>query len=43
MEKVLSFIQINGSLDSFGRKWALESESKPEIEEIHLHHKDMSN
>ena len=26
-----------------GRKWALESESKPEIKEIHLHHKDMSN
>ena len=25
------------------RKWALEPESKPEIEEIHLHHKDMSN
>ena len=25
------------------RKWALEAESKPGIEEIHLHHKDMSN
>ena len=25
------------------RKWALESESKPEIEGIHLHHNDMSN
>ena len=25
------------------RKWALEARSKPEIEEIHLHHKDMSN
>ena len=24
-------------------KWALEPESKPEIEGIHLHHKDMSN
>ena len=23
------------------RKWALEAESKPEIEENHLHHKDM--
>ena len=25
------------------RKWALEPESEPEIEGIHLHHKDMSN
>ena len=25
------------------RKWGLESESKPEIESIHLHHKVMSN
>ena len=25
------------------QKWALETESKPEIEGIHLHHKDMSN
>ena len=25
------------------RKWALESESKPEIEEKHLIHKVMSN
>ena len=25
------------------RKWALELESKREIEGIHLHHKDMSN
>ena len=25
------------------RKWGLESESKPEIEGIHLHHKDMPN
>ena len=23
------------------RKWALEAESKPEIEEKHIHHKDM--
>ena len=23
------------------RKWALEPESKPEIEGIHLHHKDI--
>ena len=26
-----------------GRKWALEAESKPEIEGKHLHHKDISN
>ena len=26
-----------------GRKWALEAESKPEIEGKNLHHKDMSN
>ena len=25
------------------RKWALKPESKPEIEEKHLLHKDMSN
>ena len=25
------------------RKWDLEPESKPEIVEIHLHYKDMSN
>ena len=25
------------------RKWALEPESKAEIEGIHLHHKDMPN
>ena len=25
------------------RKWALEPESKPEIEEQHLLHKEMSN
>ena len=25
------------------RKWALEHELEPEIEGIHLHHKDMSN
>ena len=26
-----------------GRKWALEAESKPEIEGKHLRHKDISN
>ena len=26
-----------------GRKWALESESKPEIDGKHLQHKDKSN
>ena len=43
MDKVLNSIKINESLDSFGTKWAVELESKPEFEEIHLHHKDMSN
>ena len=43
MDKVLNFIKINESQDSFGRKCALEPESKAEIEGIHLHHKDMSN
>ena len=33
---------MNVLIDS-ERKWALESESKPEINEKHLHHKDMSN
>ena len=43
MDKVWILIKINESLDSFKRKWALEPESKPEIEGIHWHHKDMSN
>ena len=43
MDKVLNSIKINESLDSFEGKGALEPESKPEIEGIHLHHKDMSN
>ena len=43
MDKVLSFIKINECLDHSGRKLALETESKPEIEGIHLHHKDKSN
>ena len=30
-------------LNDSERKWALERESKPEIEWIQLHHKDMSN
>ena len=33
---------MNLSTDS-GRKWAIEPESKPEIEGKHLHHKVMSN
>ena len=43
MNKVLNSIKVYESLDSFGRKWALEPESKPEIEGIHLHHIDMSD
>ena len=41
--KVLNFIKIYESQDLFGTKWALEPESKAEIEGIHLHHKDMPN
>ena len=41
--KVLNFIKIYESQDSFGTKWALEPESKAENEGIHLHHKDMHN
>ena len=33
---------MNLSTDS-GRKWALEPESKPEIEGNHLYNEDMSN
>ena len=43
MDKVSNFIKINGSPDSFGREWALEPETKPEIEGFHLQLKDMSN
>ena len=41
--KVLNFIKIYESQDSFGTEMALEPKSTPEIEGIHLHHKDMSN
>ena len=41
--KVLNFIKIYESQDSFGRKWPLEPESKAEIEGILLHHKVMFN
>ena len=43
MDKVLNFIKINESLTHSERKWALEPESKPDFEGIHLHHKDKSN
>ena len=33
MDKVFNFILINESLTDSERKWALEPESKPEIEE----------
>ena len=39
----VEFYYINESWTDSERKWALEPESKPEIEGIHLHHKDMSN
>ena len=41
--KVLNFIKIMNLSSHSERKWGLETESKPEIEGIHLHHKDMSN
>ena len=42
-DKFFNYININESLADSERKWALEPESKPEIEGIHLHHCDMSN
>ena len=41
--KVLNFIKIMNLSSHAERKWGLESESKLEIEGIHLHHKDMPN
>ena len=41
--KVLNFIKINESQESFGTEMRSKTESKLEIEGIHLHHKDMSN
>ena len=38
----VEFIKINESLEWFGTEMSLEPKSKPEIEGIHLHHKDMS-
>ena len=44
MDKVLNFIKINESQDSFGTEMCvLKPKSKPENEGIHLHHKDISN
>ena len=43
MDKVLNFITLMNLWTDSERKLALEPESKPEIEGIHLHHKDMSN
>ena len=43
MEKVSNFIKIYESLDWFGSKWGLESESKSKIERKHQHHIDLSN
>ena len=42
MDKVLNFIKINESQDSFGTEMSSKAESNPEIEWIDLHHKDMS-
>ena len=43
MDKVLNFITLMNLWTDSERKWALDLESKPEIEGIHLHHKDMAN
>ena len=43
MDKVLLFIKINESLDSFGMEMASRPRIKTQIEGIHLHHKEMSN
>ena len=43
VDKVFNFIKINESLDWFGTELGSKPESKPEIEEKHLLHKDMSN
>ena len=40
--QMLNFIKLNESLDSFNGN-SSEPESKPEIEGIHLHLKDMSD
>ena len=42
-DKVLIFIKIMNLWTDVERKWALEPESIPESEGIHLHHNDMSN
>ena len=43
VDKVFNFVKMNESLNLAKRKWGLESESKPEIEEKHLLQKVMSN
>ena len=44
MDKVLNFIKINESLDSFGTEMSSRTRIKTRsIEGIHLHHKDKSN
>ena len=43
MDKVLNYIKIYESQDSFGTEMSSKTRIKPEIKGIHLHHKDMSN
>ena len=43
MDKVLNFIKIKESLDSFGTEMSSRTRIKPEIEWIHLHDIDMTN
>ena len=42
-DKVSNLNKIMNLWTDSGRKWALETESKPEIERKHLHHRVMSN
>ena len=42
-DKVSNFIKVKNLWTDSERKWALDTESKHEIEGILLHHKDMSN
>ena len=43
MDKVLKFIKINESQDSFRTEMSSKTRIKSEIGGIDLHHKDMSN
>ena len=42
-DKVLNFIKINETLEWFGTEISSRTRITPEIDRIHLLHKDMSN